>query len=316
MVSGEATEITRAIERRLIALSSVVAATPAQREAAAASRRFLLEQLNSGQMGKRLVNDFMIGSYARHTALTPLDDIDLVFIIDPRFWQTKLQGLVGKRPSSKKVLGTFATALRRRYRKTSVRLQRRSVGLLLSKAKIDLVPAIPDPSRTNWLYIPDRKKDSWIESAPQIHTDVATAVNKANGGRFKPLVRILKAWNNRIPKNARLKSFAIETIATRLFSRVSMVSLLDGLDLFFDFLCSRTGQKATRSWKDDHGVSLSWWSCEVLDMAGSGSNLVHDVDAKRVRAFVRAVLRTRTAIAKARRARSAETAWRFLERRF
>src|SRR5689334_3706049 len=125
----ETDPITRAVERNLVELASLVAATPAQREAAAASRNYLLEQLNTGNMERRLVDDFMIGSYARHTALAPLDDIDLVFVIDPTYWQAGYWSVLGQRPSPDKVLESFATALRRRYKQTSVRLQRRSVGL-------------------------------------------------------------------------------------------------------------------------------------------------------------------------------------------
>jgi hypothetical protein len=95
-----------------------------------------------------------------------------------------------------------------------------------------------------------------------------------------------------------------------------MSSLFQGLDLFFDFLCWRTGQSTTRNWTNDYGVKLSWWSCEILDMAGSGSNLVHNVDSGRMKAFGRAVLRTRMALLKAQRARTADAAWKHIANRF
>jgi hypothetical protein len=312
----ETDPITRAVERNLVELSSLVAATPVQREAAAASRNYLLEQLNTGHMQKRIVDDFMIGSYARRTALTPLDDIDLVFVIDPTYWQAGHQRLLGQKPSPDKVLESFATALRRRYKQTSVRLQRRSVGLLLSKAKIDIVPAIEDSSRANWIYIPDRIENTWIQSAPQIHTLVSTRVNKANGGRLKPLVRLLKFWNNRIPRTAQLKNFAIETIATRLFNHVRIPSLFDGLELFFDFLCWRTDHGHIHDWNDSLGINISRWARKLPDIANTGSNLLQFVDWKRAQAFGAAVRVVRDALLKARRARNAATAWNHVVNRF
>ena len=308
--------IARVVERNLGELASLLAATPAQREAAAASRDYLLEQLNTGQMERRLLDDYMIGSFARFTALAPLDDVDMVFVIDPTHWQDRLQRLLKQRPSPEKVLETFATALRRRYKKTSVRLQRRSVGLLLSKAKIDIVPAIRDESREHWIYIPDRDKGNWIASAPRIHTDVSSDVNKRNGGKLKPLIRLLKSWNNRIAGTAQLKSFAIETIATRLFDHVRIPNLFDGLEMFFDFLCWRTGHEPIRTWNDSLGINISRWSRELRDVAGTGSNLVQHVDGDRAIAFGHAVRIVRESLLKARRARSADNAWAYLQNRF
>lgn len=316
MKTAEDDLISRALEHRLAARAGTIAATAAQRKAAATSRDHLRELLSTGHMERRLLDDFLIGSYARFTALTPLDDVDMVFVIDPGYWQVSLARLVGQRPPVDKVLESFATATRRRYPATSVRVQRRSIGLLLSKLTIDIVPAIADPSRPDWIYIPDRDKQAWIPSAPKIHTRVSSDVNQRNGNRLKPLVRLLKSWNNLIPGTARLKSFAIETMATRLFSRVQMPSLLDGLELFFDFLSWRSGEQPMHAWSDSAGISLSRWSREVPDIAGTGSNLVQNVDGDRVRAFGTAVRGAREAVVKARRARTADSAWRYLDRRF
>jgi hypothetical protein len=316
MPAQQTDPVFRALERRLVEHASIIAATDAQRESAAISRDHLRELLNTGHMEKRLLDDFLIGSYARFTALTPLDDVDMVFVIEQGYWQDRLERALGQRPPPAKVLETFATAARRRYPATSVRVQRRSVGLLLSKLTIDIVPAIVDRSRPKWLFIPDREKKSWISSAPQIHTEVSTAVNKRNGNKLKPLIRLLKSWNHGLPSTAQLKSFAIETIATLLFDRVRIPTLFEGLELFFDFLCWRTSQKPTRSWSDAAGVNISWWSREVPDLGGTGSNLLQHVDWERAKAFASAVHATREALTKARRARSGDNAWGYLEGRF
>src|SRR5712691_13243982 len=99
---------------------------------------------------------------------------------------------------------------------------------------IDVVPAIPHDSKPDHIWIPDRRDNSWLLTGPRVHAKRASWVNDRNAGRFKPLVKLLKYWNRGLPGTAELRSFTIETLATRIFSSYRFESLEDGLLKFFD----------------------------------------------------------------------------------
>jgi hypothetical protein len=76
----------------------------------------------------------------------------------------------------------------------------------------DAVPAI----ELNGCYeIPDRVLGKWIKTDPEVHKEKATAKNKALGGKWVPLVKMLKRWNRSANKPIS-PSFLIEVMALDL----------------------------------------------------------------------------------------------------
>lgn len=294
-----------------------VAPTQAQQAAAVRSQNHLRDVLDSGQMQGRIVRSFLIGSYARRTAIRPLDDVDIVVVVDPSAWQRPLGRLLDLAPPPERILKSFARAIKYRYPTSGVHVQRRSVGLKMDHLDIDIVPAMEKQERDGAICVPDRSADNWIDSDPSLHSTVVTEINKASKKKFLALVRLLKAWNAGLPSTACLKGFAIETLAARIFREYELVSLADGAASFFDFVAWRGGHKPMRKWESACDVSLRWWEGRKLpDVAGTGSNLLAGADNDRVKGFAHAARVARDAIDAARRARSIDTAWRHVEARF
>lgn len=278
------------IERTHIALDGLlqqvvrsVEPTAAQKEGARASHHRLRELLDSGQMESRILNSYLSGSYARDTAIRPIDDVDIIFEIDPSRWPRTL--LLSTRPTPNRVLESFATAIRRRYPQSSVFGQRRSVRLQLYHLDIDVVPAAPHATDPSMIYVPDRETGEWIKSSPRRHADIATQVNAKRSGKFKPLIKLLKLWNSHLPETVRCKSFLIETIAVRLFDDRSFSTLGEGLVLFWDFLASRYNEPTVNASWDDYGMSFNWLSITVPDTAATGANVAARLDRPRARAL-------------------------------
>src|SRR5262249_8567460 len=161
----------------------------------------------------------------------PLEDVDIVVVIDPAHWDISF---FDNKPAPDTLLTSFAGALRRRYPDSGVHLQRRSVGLKLYHLDLDVVPAIEQSN--DMILIPDCTTGEWLSSAPKRHTAIASRINAQRGQKLKPLIKLLKQWNNALPSTAHLKSFTIETIALRLFEHVNFGTLDEGLLLYFDFL--------------------------------------------------------------------------------
>ncbi len=297
-------------EKWLLGFLKEIEPTNTQKNGACRSHNFLRDILNTGNMASRVVDSYLSGSYPRDTAIRPLDDVDIVFVIDHNVWPRNGFGfLLSENPAPEAVLKTFANAIRYRYQDSSLRLQNRSVRLKLNHLNIDVVPAIDRGKNDGHILIPDRARDDWIVTAPKRHSEIASVINQQHEGRFKPLVKLLKYWNVGLPSTANFKSFAIETIACRIFQRTKFYSVEEGLLLFFDFIASFGDDAEVSEWHDHLGVSLDWRECKVPDLASNGSNLVAGVGESRKQRFIENAIVSRNRMLDVRSARSEETAW-------
>jgi Second Messenger Oligonucleotide or Dinucleotide Synthetase domain len=306
------------IEALLRQRSSQVYPTRAQLDRAARSHNFLREVLQSGNMDSRIIDSYLSGSYSRHTALRPLDDVDIIVEIDPSYWRRSafarlFDGLL----EPEAVLETFAVATRLRYQTygTSVWKQRRSIRLGLEHVSIDVVPAVIDDERPQWYRIPDVSEGRWIPTAPKVHSEITSSLNERHAKLFVPTVRLLKAWNLDLPSTVRIKSFAIETLAARLFRAVPLTSFTDGLHVFMDFVCWLGGEPSKRPWKDALDVRFGGLTPRLPDLAGTGSNLFANCKRDRLAGLARAASVMRRALEAAGASRSTESAWARIERR-
>jgi len=272
-------------EKFLLEIVREIEPSATRKDGAQRSHRFLRDILRTGQFATRISDDYLSGSYARGTAIDPLEDVDIIFVVHPEHFQSRLSRAIGFNPSPATVLNSFQNAIRYRYPDSSVVSQRRSVGLRMYHLHIDVVPAIADSSKRDHIWIPDRSDDTWVLTGPKVHAIRATEVNQRSGGKFKPLVKLLKYWNRGLPSTAQIQSFTIETIATRIFSNYRLDSLEQGLLLFFDFVVWVDDQKTHLSWSDQCGISFFWGPMNVPDVAETGSNVAAKVDSARRKRF-------------------------------
>ncbi|MGH0028986.1 MAG: CBASS oligonucleotide cyclase [Myxococcota bacterium] len=163
-----------------------------------------------------LERDFLTGSYARHTKTKPLKDVDIFFCLggEDAHWRQKPPG---------DVLLAFEGQLTSNFGATNVDLGRRCVTVEFEKAKptaddegkvlsIDAVPAF---ELADGYEIPDRTLGRWIRTDPDVHAQMATAKNSEAGGRWIPLVKMLKRWNRSAGKPIS-PSFLVEVMALDL----------------------------------------------------------------------------------------------------
>ena len=145
------------------------------------------------------------GSYKRNTAIRPRSkdgdterpDVDII-----------VETTHTLNDCPKEVVDLLYKTLKKEY--SDIRRQSRSVGIESSKADMDVVPIIPDGTM---YLIPDRKQECWLSTNPPGHTTWTTKTNKAAGGRFKPLVKLMKWWRRENPTiSKKPKGFVIECI--------------------------------------------------------------------------------------------------------
>lgn len=290
------------IEKLLREMVSQLEPSPAKKSAARASHQYLRSMMSTGGLGDRIVDSYLSGSYARNTAVHPLRDVDVIFLIDASKWPGG--GLLGwGRPNPSTVLHSFADALRYRYSRSSAFQQRRSIRLELNHLHIDCVPAI-EVSDSDYILVGDRKEDKWIKSSPKMHQAALTKANQLCAGCAVPAVKLLKAWNSSLPSTVCLRSFVIETIAVTALTAVPRGTLEECVLAFFDFLALFRNDAALL-WDGKLGISLDDWSgMMVPDLAQTGANVAGGVDYAQAGRLLDHAIRSRDALLSARKART------------
>ena len=168
----------------------------------------------------------MTGSYARHTKLFPLNDIDVFLVRNAQRTALAAPGTGGIIPEA--ALVEVAQAVQKAYPLTAtVKGQNRSVNVQIQGIEFgfDLTPAWLRYPDGHW--IPDRSSGNWIPSDPGVHATMMTAANEESDGKLKPLIKMVKHWSRN--NYDRLCSFHIELICADIFSRQAMVNYPTGM---------------------------------------------------------------------------------------
>lgn len=207
---------------------SALELTEAEREKAARQHTVLRERLSQQLNLDPEHQTFLTGSYARRTAIRPLDDIDMFCVLTEEV----------RSSSPRQVQRHVKLALDRAYPGKAAEPRNRAVKIEFSETGIayDVVPAISN--RLGSFHIPDRQGDRWILSNPKFHQDRATRANQRAGGELKPLTKVAKHWNRHRPDRNRLSSFHIEVMAWEAMTAPPQ-DRAHGLVTLFRFLARR-----------------------------------------------------------------------------
>ena len=145
------------------------------------------------------------GSYSRSTAIESIPDVDvLLFVPDDQLERTPNAVLLDLHA----VLKDYpASAINTQGQRRSVRLELPADDLYL-----DVVPAVAEGGLDKALKVPDRPQQQWILSDPLGYAARLTKVNKANGAKLVPLIKVFKAWRDEQMQRRRPKSYVLEVM--------------------------------------------------------------------------------------------------------
>ena len=135
-----------------------------------------------------LVNNFLIGSYARDTACRPIKDVDLMIVLS---W-SKYGDYYGRQVGPYVLLSAIKQPLVAAYQNTIIRVDGQAVSLKFSDCTIDVVPALAmndiNVDTGDW-YIPDSPGSTWIQTNPKRHAAIMTDANSRCGACLSHLSR-------------------------------------------------------------------------------------------------------------------------------
>jgi hypothetical protein len=193
---------------------------------AKAAHEKVREQLRVDEESKEAHKDtFLSGSYARSTAINDINDVDVICLLDLNQAITPPE----------MVLAWIQTILSRYY--SVIKRQGRSVGVQAAKdVWVDIVPSTPIASDAGPIWIPDREAHEWVASHPKGQIAAAVNQNKSTNGYYVQVVKLLKFWRDRLPREAcRPKSYILETLVYRTIGyptshAAAVVNVLEGIE--------------------------------------------------------------------------------------
>ncbi|QWF22468.1 hypothetical protein KM427_01580 [Nocardioides sp. LMS-CY] len=187
----------------------------------------------------KLTADFLTGSYDRHTKTKKLKDVDLFVVIDPDGGQRHLANGTGTA-----AVDALAEVLSTRWHDVTTDDTVVTVSYVGEDvASYEIAPAF---ATKDGYRIPNGT--GWMETNPNKHAEMVTAKNKACGGKFVPLVKMIKGMNREAGELIS-PSFLIEVMALELVE----TPLGRYQDEVRFFLASAT-DAALKSWPDPAGL--------------------------------------------------------------
>ena len=211
-----------------------------------------------------LDRDFLTGSYGRFTKTRPLKDVDIFCVLDPN-----KEGHFLEKPS-KKLLERFQSVLNEKYGSSTVSIGRRSVGVDFglkeseSEGKVMSIDVVPAFETKKGYRIPDpSSKADWTDTDPEVHAEKATLANKSFSGQWKPIVKMIKKWNEVEGKPIK-PSFLIEVMALEILYPPFKGGYQYELKSFF----WTAKERIRETWNDPAGLGppsrIRWMTPDVL----------------------------------------------------
>jgi hypothetical protein len=183
------------------------------KDACASAHKTLRAALSADEtFSKYHVSSFLSGSYRRQTAIRPQivdgvlqrPDVDIIAVTNHT-----------SADDPHTVIKTVKSALVDAGYENLV-VNRRSIAVTLAGVDMDVVPVIEDGDA---YLIPDRGLKEWVPTNPSAHTQWSGDVNASAGGRFKPLVKLLKGWRRQHLWNLRRpKGFILDCLVAEHMS--------------------------------------------------------------------------------------------------
>lgn len=213
--------------------------------------------------------NFQSGSFARFTAVTPVNDLDVIWELPENILSKKFSAsqIIAKtiNPADldiSNILNELAQELQREYAKAGTQLLKveprsHSVCIYFGPTEddfsIDVVPAVPSGvneygDTTYWVpeiaeishvkrksFYASNNKMSWLKSDPRGYIKEAIELNDKNLN-YRHVVKFCKKWKWAVKQaypDIKLKSFHIEMIVRELFLKNIKMETTEGIKLFF-----------------------------------------------------------------------------------
>jgi hypothetical protein len=214
------------IQQAFLKLKSNLEISSLQSETVSTRQKTVRDVLANG-MG--VIDDFLTGSYARSTMISPLKDadIDIFCVLEPRYYQH----YNGQNGGPAGLLDLTKRTLLKTYTRTpDISRNGQAVTVRFEDFAVDVIPGF---NRQGGGYlIPNSIKNSWLSTDPKRHVELVSLSNKAHNGDLVPLIKMIKGWNKE--NGAFFRSFHLEVLALAIMQNVTISDFPSGARFYFD----------------------------------------------------------------------------------
>jgi hypothetical protein len=184
--------------------------------------------------GLTVVDDFLTGSYARSTMISPLSeaDIDIFLCLDASYFQRYNNANGG--PAA--LLNLARQTIRKTYTSTpDISRNGQAVTIRFSDFVVDVV--IGFHRNGGGYIIANAVSNFWLSTDPKKHVEIFSEANKRHNGNLVPLIKMIKGWNK--ANGSFFRSFHLECLALQALTNVTITDFPSGLRFFFQQAMSR-----------------------------------------------------------------------------
>lgn len=184
------------------ALRSNLEITQAEQDLASSRHILIRDHIRSRWS---LSDDFLTGSYRRHTKTKKLKDVDIFVVVDPNGAQAEFENGTGDA-----AIAALAEVLSSRW---TVKTDSNVVRVEYAGEDVASYEVAPVFAKSFGYLIPNGS--GWMKTDPKVHAALVTGKNKACSDLFVPFVKMLKAINREAGEPIR-PSFLLEVMALEL----------------------------------------------------------------------------------------------------
>jgi hypothetical protein len=174
----------------------------------------------------KTANSLQVGSYGRWTAIKGISDLDMLYIIPARSWDTYAAG------GQSALLSDTRKAIQARYPNTEVFVDRLVVRALYTDFHIEVQPVFEDADG-HFIYPDTIDGGSWKETKPRLEIQAMSDFDDEKNKNLRRLCKMTRAWKNK--HGLAIGGLLIDTLAHNFLRDTNEYD--DKSYLYYDEMC-------------------------------------------------------------------------------
>ena len=173
----------------------------------------------------KTANTLQVGSYGRHTAIKGISDLDMLYIMPKGEWDNYKNG------GQSKLLSDAAAAIRARYPKTTLRVDRLVVQAVYSNFTVEAQPVF-EQDDGSFKYPDTYNGGSWKITKPREEIKAMSEFVADKNDNLRRLCKMARAWKNK--HGVGIGGLLIDTLAHNFLKSTSEYD--DKSYLYYDYM--------------------------------------------------------------------------------
>jgi len=187
----------------------------------------------------KTANSLQVGSYGRSSGIKGISDLDMLYIMPAKEWENFRDG------GQYSLLLNAKKAIKARYPRTTVKVDRLVVSVLYNNFQIEVQPVF-EQSDGSFLYPDTKNGGAWKTTKPKLEIKAMSETDAAKNKNLRRLCKMSRAWKNK--HGLKIGGLLIDTLAfnflsgTDKYDETSYSSFPKLLLDFFEYLSNQPDQ--------------------------------------------------------------------------